>query len=416
MRPGQRVFVVGGAHTDFLGRGHPRWVHPKHGDNPSLEAHLHGAIRACLAETGVAAAAIDRIVVANFLGECFARQAHLGAMAVGAHPDLGGTPAMRVEGACASGGLAVCTAIDALQGLADVVLVAGAEVETNVRGRDGVDFVARAAHTEKQRDLAFALFPHLFALRARAYKERFGASDADVARVVVKAWTNAHDNPLALKQSSPVTLDEVLTASDANREFLEDPELAPHMRTHECTDFVDGASAAVLANERGLATLGIDPADCTELIGIGWSVSDLGAQTEPTALLNMASAARTAYASAGITVDDVDMAEVHDCFAITELQAVEALDLCGPGEAGRLLRDGHTDRNGRIPVNPGGGLLGMGHPIGATGVKQVVEIWRQAQGRCGDYQLAEPPRLSVSANLGGDDRTAVVLVHRHGAS
>jgi acetyl-CoA acyltransferase len=387
-------------------------VHPREGANPTLEQHLHDAIRGCLTESGVDAAAVDRVVVANFLGECFARQAHLGAMAVGAHPDLEGKPALRVEGACASGGLAVCTAVDALQGLADVVLVAGAEVETNVRGRDGVDFVARAAHTEKQRHLAYALFPHLFALRARAYKGRFGVSDADVARVVVKAWSHAHRNPLALKQASAITLDEVLTPSEVNREFLEDPDLAPHMRTHECTDFVDGASAVVLASERGLARLGIAASDCTEIVGIGWSVRDLGAPPDPTALTNMAAAARTAYAAAGIGPGDLGLAEVHDCFAITELQAVEALGLCGPGEAGALIREGHTDLQGRLPVNPGGGLLGMGHPIGATGVRQVVEIWRQATGRCGAYQVSSPPRVAVTANLGGDDRTAVVMVHR----
>lgn len=373
---------------------------------------MHTAIRSCLEQTGVEAAAVDRIVVSNFLGECFARQGHLSAMAPGAHPDLGGKPSLRVEGACASGGLAVTTATDALAAGADVVLVVGAEIETNVRGRDGVEYMAYAAHVQKQRHLAFALFPYLFARRARAYKERFGASDADVARVVVKSWSNATLNPLALKQASPVTLDEVLTLSETNRIFLEDPELAPHARTYECTDFTDGASALILASPEGLQRLGVAPEACTEIVGVGVSVQDLAAQTDPTALHNVAAAAATAYASAGLRPEDVEVAEVHDCFAITELQAIEALGLCGPGEAGAMLRDGHTALGGRVPVNPGGGLLGFGHPIGATGVKQVVEIWRQATGRCGDYQLQRPPRIGATVNLGGDDRSAVVLLHQ----
>jgi acetyl-CoA acyltransferase len=416
MKPERRAFVVGGAHTDFLGRGHPRWVHPKaivgQGANPTLEQLLHAASRDALVAAGAAADQVDRVVVSNFLGECFARQGHLSAMAVGAHPNLDGKPSLRVEGACASGGLAVATAVDALQAGADVVLVVGAEVETNVPGRDGVEYMAYAAHVEKQRHLAFALFPHLFARRARAYKEAFGATHADTARVVVKAYGNAGRNPLALKQACRVTLEEVLAPSDANRAFLEDADLAPHARTLECTDFTDGASALILASEAGLRRLGASAAACTEIVGIGVSVRDLAGEADPTALHNVAHAARMAWEAGGLGPEDVEVAEVHDCFAITELQAVEALGLCPLGEAGRLLRDGVTALGGRVPVNPGGGLLGFGHPIGATGVKQVVEVWRQATGRCGDYQMTRRPRVGVTANLGGDDRSAVVMVHR----
>ncbi|MEZ4242038.1 MAG: hypothetical protein R3F59_38975, partial [Myxococcota bacterium] len=349
MRPNRRVFVAGGAHTDFLGRGHPRWVHPKQGHNPSLEQHLQAAVRDGLAAAGARGDQVDRVVVSNFLGECFARQGHLSAMAVGADPGLDGKPSLRVEGACASGGLAVATAVDAVQAGADVVLVVGAEVETNVPGRDGVAYMAYAAHVEKQRELAFALFPHLFARRARAYKEAFGASDADVARVVVKAWGNATRNPLALKQACPVTLDEVLATSEANRAFLEDPALAPHAKTFECTDFTDGASALVVASAEGLARLGRSAGECTEIVGIGVRVRDLAGEPDPTALVNVAAAARTAWESAGLGPEDAEVAEVHDCFAITELQAVEALGLCPRGEAGGLLRDGVTALGGRVP-------------------------------------------------------------------
>jgi acetyl-CoA acyltransferase len=169
----------------------------------------------------------------------------------------------------------------------------------------------------------------------------------------------------------------------------------------------------VIATREGLDRIGVSPADCTEILSYGHSVAALGGETNPLFLDNMNRATREAYTDAGISGADVDIAEVHDCFAINELQMYEALELCGPGEAPALLREGVTAIDGRMPVNTGGGLIAFGHPIGATGVKQVVEIWRQMKGRCGDYQVAGKPTLGVTGNLGGDDRTGIVMVHRN---
>ena len=138
----------------------------------------------------------------------------------------------------------------------------------------------------------------------------------------------------------------------------------------------------------------------------------LGAETDPTRLANVQAAAEQAYADAGITGADVDMAEVHDCFSVTEAQHYAALGLCAEADAPAFIRDGAARRDGRVPVNPSGGLLGAGHPIGATGVRQVLESWKQATGRAGANQLSERPRTMVTSNLGGDDRTGVVMVHR----
>jgi acetyl-CoA acyltransferase len=109
---------------------------------------------------------------------------------------------------------------------------------------------------------------------------------------------------------------------------------------------------------------------------------------------------------------DVDVAELHDCFSITEVQLYEALGFAAEGQGTRLLREGVTERGGRLPVNTGGGLISFGHPVGATGVKQVLEVHRQLKGKCGDYQVARPLRTGLSANIGGDDRTAVVVIQR----
>ena len=417
MKPHKRVFVLGGAHTAFLGRGHPDYLSFKHRvpgvrENPSLEDHLGGAVRAALETTGVDPAAIDKGYVSNFLGEAFCSQGHMGAMLAAVHPDLEGKPYARVEAACASGAAAIASCVDALQCSADVTLAAGAEVETNVSGRKGVEYMSYAAHYEREREREFALFPWMFARRARAWKEAFGGSDEDTGRVVVKAYANAKRNPKACQQVLAPTLEEASTASPENRTFLKDEALHAHIRMLDCTDFTDGGSAVILANEDGLRRLGRSPADCTEILSIGHTVRALGAETDPTRLENVSAAAAIAYRDAGIAPGQVGLAEVHDCFSITELQLMEALGFCGLGQAGDLLRDGATELGGRLPVNTGGGLLGFGHPIGATGIKQVVEIWRQLQERCGDYQVRHAPRHAVTANLGGDDRTALVMVHR----
>ncbi len=419
MKPHKRVFVVGGAHTTFLGRGHPDYLSfkervPGDRENPSLEDHLGAAVLGALAETGVDPAAIDKGYVSNFLAEAFCSQGHLGAMLAAVHPDLAGKPYARIEAACASGAAAVAACADALQCSADVTLVAGVEVETNVSGRMGVEYMSYAAHFERERDREFALFPWMFARRAKAWKEAFGGTDRDTGRVVVKAYANAKRNPKACQQQHHFSLEQASTASPTNRTFLKDEALHDHIRMADCTDFTDGGSAVILANEDGLKRLGRIPADCTEILGIGHTVRALGAETDPTRLANVADAAAVAYGAAGVGAAEMGLAEVHDCFSITELQLMEALGLCGLGQAGDMLRDGATELTGPVPVNTGGGLLGFGHPIGATGVKQVVEIWRQLTGRCGAYQVQHGPRHAVSANLGGDDRTAVVMIHRAG--
>jgi acetyl-CoA acyltransferase len=410
MRPPRRVFMVGGASTTFLGRGRPGFR--ARDTHPTIEDQLHSAIRQALSVTGVPPSAVEKAVVGNFLGERFARQGHLGAIVAAAHPDLEGKPIMRVEAACASGAAAVLNAVEGIAAGADIALAAGVEVEHTVRASEGVANMALAAHVGKQSHLAFALFPWLFARRAKAYKEATGATSGDIARVVTKAYANANLNPLALKQHVHVTLEDVQTLSDHNREFLEDADLRGHIRTLECTEFTDGGSAAILASEEGLRRLDIDMGGCTEIVGIGHTVRALGAETDPVRLHNVHDAAGHAYTSAGVGPADIDLAELHDCFAITELQLYEALGFAEEGDAPGLLRDGVVAIDGRLPVNTGGGLLGFGHPIGATGVRQVVEIWRQATGRCGDYQVTKRPRVALTANLGGDDRTAIVMIHR----
>lgn len=413
MRLRRKVFVVGGAHSPFLGKGHPEFRKPKdpEGANPTLEEHLRRAVGAAFEATGVAPASVSKGWVGNFLGELFARQGHLGSMLAGVHADLAGKPFGRVEGACASGALAVLGCAEAIQAGHDVTLAAGVEVENTVRGRDGVEFMARAAHYAKTRSLSQFTFPYLFARRAKHYVESTGAEREDLARVVVKARRNATRNPLAhLHAVAPLTLEQALP-SEANPHFLEeDNPFREWITMADCTQFVDGASALLLASREGLDRLGIAPEQTTELVAFGHTTCGLDTEQPPERLVNMEAAAQQAYADAGISAVSVDVAEVHDCFSITELQMYEALGFAPPGEGYQLIREGHTEIDGRLPVNTGGGLLGFGHPVGATGVKQVLEVHRQLRGLCGDYQVGRELTWGLTANLGGDDHTGVVTL------
>jgi acetyl-CoA acetyltransferase len=414
----RRVFVVGGAHTPFIGKGHPDFIwknHPDFGkrENPTIEEHLRSAVHKAIGETGVDPERIDRGYVGNFVGELFVKQGHLGAALAGSHPALVNKPMTRTEGACASGGLALLCAVDAIRaGAAETVLVAGVEVQTTESARTGADYLARAAHYARQRSIDDFTFPALFGRRTKAYREAFGVSEEDIGRVAVKAYGNANKNPYAHMRARKMDLDTAAAASEKNPCFLS-CEWAPYIKMSDCSQVSDGASALVLVSEEGLRAMGKSPSDAIELLAYGHSTASLYEDGDLTQLTTTADAVRKAYAAAGIGARDVQIAEVHDCFTVTELLMYEALGLAAPGQGAALVREGATNIDGRVPVNTGGGLVGFGHPVGATGVKQAVEIWRQMKRRAGDYQVPGTPKVGVTANMGGDDKTAVVAVYRN---
>ncbi len=416
----RRVFLVGGAHTPFIGKGHPDFIwknHPDFGkrENPTIEELLRDAVHAAIGATKVDPDRIDRGYVGNFVGELFVKQGHLGAALAGSHPSLAGKPMTRTEGACASGGLALVCAVDAIRAeAADTVLVAGVEVQTTESARVGADYLARAAHYSRQRSIDDFTFPALFGRRTKIYREAYGVSEEDIGRVAVKAYANANKNPLAHMKARKMDLATASAAGDKNPCFLQNAEFAPYIKMSDCSQVSDGASAAIVVSEAGLAAMGLTPADAIELVSYGHATASLYDDGDLTQLHTTAKAASVAYAKAGISAADVGLAEVHDCFTVTELLMLEALGFAAPGQGAALVRDGATDIGGRLPVNTGGGLVGFGHPVGATGVKQAVEVFRQMKGLCGDYQVPSSPSVGVTANMGGDDRTAVVCVWRQG--
>ncbi len=415
MKPARPVYLAGQAITPFIGKGNPAFIakgHPDYGtkENPTLDEHMAAVLQQLVDEYAVDLTLVQRGYVGNFGGEMFAKQGHLGALVSRVAPALAGMGCARVEAACASGGVALVNGVEAIQAGLDVVLVVGVEVQTTVRAREGADFLARASHYATERSIDDFTFPAILARRAKAYKERYGLTDRELGHFTVKAFDNASRNPRAHMHAVPMDLDRASIACDSNPHFLQNPEVQQHLKVTDCSQVSDGAAAVLLASKEGLRMLGRTTADCVGVRSYGFRTSPLGMVKDLLRLETVADAVQEAATSGLISTNDVQVAEVHDCFTIAELLMYEAIGWAGPGHGAELVISGRTALSGELPVNTGGGLVGFGHPVGATGVKQAAEIFRQMKGLCRDYQMARQPELGLTVNMGGDDCTVVAMV------
>ena len=417
----RRTFIIGGSVSPFLGKGNPAFIDKRHPDfgkkeNPTLEQLITQSINETLSSSSVDAELVDRVVVGNFAGELFSSQGHLGSAAIGAHPKLLNKPSMRCEGACASGALAMQVGVDAIRsGGADLVLVIGAEVQTTVPPRQGGDFLARASHYSRQRKIDDFTFPCLFAKRMKAIVAANHFSMEDTAMVAVKAYTNGNANPLAHMHSAKHSFQSANFVSERNPLFLANPEYKDYLRISDCSQVTDGAASIILASEEGMKRVSRSTLRCAEIKALVCATGNLYVDpSDMTRLQTCTVAAHRALEEAKISALDLQVAEVHDCFTIAEILMYEALGIAPYGKGRDLINNGDTGLGGRIPVNTGGGLLSFGHPVGATGVKQVLELYRQMHNMCGEYQMKRSPTIGAALNMGGDDKTAVCTVlHAH---
>jgi acetyl-CoA acyltransferase len=418
MKPRRRTFILGGDHTPFIGKFHPDFIWKKHPDfgkreNPNIEEYIKSAALKAFEATGVQPVMIDKAYVGNFVGELFANQGHLNAVLASAHPDLVLKPIMRVEGACASGALAMVAGIDAVQAGNDLVLVVGAEVQTTASAVIGADYLARAAHYRTQREIDPFSFPCIFARKTKLYMEKYGLKEEELALVVHKAYENANRNPYAHMRARKLDLEFLSHASDKNPNFLSNPEYKRYLKVTDCSQVSDGGSAFILGSEEGLKRAGRAMENCIEILAYGHTTGPIEGPEDPTWLGTTHAAAKEAYRDAAVGPNDIQIAEVHDCFVINEVMSYEALGFAEQGKGVELAKERAVMLGGRLPVNTGGGLMGFGHPVGTTGVKQAVEIYRQMKGLCGDYQVDPAPTIGLTSNMGGDDRTSVVTIYRN---
>jgi acetyl-CoA C-acetyltransferase len=352
------------------------------------------AARAALADAGVGREAVEALHYGNFMGEVGERQGHqapLMAEAAGL-----AVPATRYELACASAGAAVRGAVRAVRaGEADVVLAGGMERMTNRTTAETTEALAIAAD-ELFEVRAGVTFPAAYALMARAYFERYGGDRTDLAHVAVKNHANAVPNRYA-QYRKEITVEQALDA----------PVVAAPLGLYDSCPVTDGASAVVVASEAYVADHGLDAPVAVVGSGQGGDRLALQDRADPARTPATRDAAEEAFADAGLARSDVAAVEVHDCFTVAEVCALEGLGLYDPGEAVGAARRGETTRDGDLPVNLSGGLKAKGHPVGATGGSQVAEMTRLLRG---DHPNGDAVDGSVGLthNAGGTVASAVV--------
>ncbi|MEJ2205097.1 MAG: thiolase domain-containing protein [Gemmatimonadota bacterium] len=337
---------------------------------------------------------VDDIYVGNMSGGQFVGQEHLGPL-MADHLGMSGVCSTRVESACASGGAALRLGfMSVASGMSDMTLVAGLEKMTD--GADVTSVLATAADQETEVYHGIT-FPGLYAMIARAYMEAHGATEEDMAWVAVKSHRHGARNPKA-QFPREITVEDVLKSSP----------VADPLRLLNCSPVSDGAAAVLLCPLSEAHKYTDKPVRIT---GTGFATAPmaLADRADPASLEAVALAGQKAYNMAGIAGKDVDVAEVHDCFSISEICCIEALSLVCAGEGASAARDGVTALGGQIPVNTSGGLKAKGHPVGATGVAQTIEIFEQLRGEAGDRQV-EGARTGLAQNMGGSGASAVVHI------
>jgi acetyl-CoA C-acetyltransferase len=402
------VYVLGGAQTDFA----INWS--KQGGG--LFEMMKEAVEKALATTTVAASDVDSSHVGNFVGELFEGQGHLGGFMASIDAGFAGKPSSRHEAACASGSIALVAAMnEILAGHAGLSCVVGVERMRNVPGKEAADHLGAAAWRGKEGQEARYLWPFMFSKLIEEYDARFGIKEAHLKAISQLAYDNARRNPLA--QTRGWTLDQ--------RHFRGDPEVDPRIEgrvfRHDCGQVTDGACAVLLASrevaEEWARKRGKTLDQVPRIAGFGHTTGHMTMgekldRHEPGALLfpHVEKASSDARKRAGIhSLEQLDLIELHDCFTITHYTLLEHLGLAKPGEAWRIIESGDIAIGGMLPVNPSGGLIGAGHPVGATGVRMLHDAQMQVSGIAGDYQIAGA-KTAQTLNIGGSATTAVSFV------
>lgn len=410
MKMNKKVYMAAGYNTISLGTGRKEF-HPAK-PRPGLEHYIAEAGKGTLAQIG-GAGNVDESVIGNFMAARFNKQGHLAGFIPMIDPGLSGKSATRTEAACASGGVALTTAIrSVLAGTADTVLAMGVEVQNTVKAIYGADILAGAGWYQQRKKGHAYFFPGQFSNRAGAYFEKFGREEArkGLARWYRNAIENARLCTTAQEYHNTLPDLEAVALTPPNGKMFVD-----HLNVYDCSKVSDGASAIAVMSEEGLNRCGIKKSDAVEVVGFAQVQRDITSQPEDLTVMSATRlAVSKALANAGITTDQLSTIELHDCFTIAGVLAVEAIGLAPHGGGAAWVAAGHSSRGGKLPINTTGGLVGWGHPTGATGVHQAVTVWEQFTGRAGNAQIVvdESKPYALSINMGGDDVTLVAIVYK----
>ena len=403
-----RTYILGGYQSDFS----QNWDR----EGKTLFDLFSHSVLSALDVTGIDARDVEVGHVGNFVAELFTGQGMLGGFFGHVHPDMAGMPASRHEGACASGSLAVLGAMaDIESGRYDLACVAGVEMMRNVPGQQAADNLGAAIWVGEEAQQAKYIWPAMFSGLADEYDRRYGLKYEHLTEISKKNFANARRNSNAQARAWNFT-DESFTAHDGAN-----PVVEGWMRRQDCSQISDGAAVIFLASEsyasdyakkRGLALESL-----ARIEGWGHSTAPMLMSTKLAASVGedyvlpwTRKAITDAYERAGIAGPEaLDAIETHDCFSITEYMAIEHFGVTAPGEAWQAIEDGRVAFDGALPVNPSGGLIGLGHPVGATGVRMMLDASKQVTDRAGDYQVGGANTVGTY-NVGGSGTTNCAFI------
>ncbi|MFR9751393.1 acetyl-CoA acetyltransferase [Nocardia sp. 004] len=399
---GTDIWVLAGYQSDFA-----RNLAREGKDIADLTGEV---VDSTLDAAGMRGEQIGVVHVGNAFGELFTGQGQLGAMPATVCDELWEVPAARHEAACASGSIAVLSALaDLRAGNYDTALVVGVELEKTVPGDTAAQYLGTAAWTGHEAGDVKFVWPHMFSRIAEEYADRFGLDEAHLRAIAELNFANARRNPLAQTRDWTVP---PLTGAVSD---VDNPVVDGRLRRFDCSQITDGGAGLVLVTSdylrrnqhlRPLARL------------LGWGHRTVGlpleqklrrSQGDPYVMPHVRRAVHDAFARAGIGLDALDGLETHDCFTASEYLAIDHIGLTGPGESWKAIENGDIALGGRLPINPSGGLIGGGHPVGATGVRMLLDATRQVAGTAGDYQV-EGARTFCTLNIGGSTATTVSFV------
>ena len=402
------IYVLGGAQTDFA----RNWAREGLGIYDLFAEPLRGAVT----DAGIDPEQIQTGHVGNFVAELFAHQGLVNGFFGHVFPELDGIPTARHEAACASGSMAILAAMnEILAGHVDLSAVVGIELMRNVPGETGADYLGAATWYGAEATDCRYPWPYMFDRILDEYDRRHGVDTAYLKTIANINFDNARRNPNAQSRNWTFTPAHFSDDDEAN------PSIEGRIRKMDCGQITDGAAAVILASRKAAEAharaTGRKLGDIPRIKGWGHRSSALLLERklelsagQPLLFPHARATFEDALRRAGMNaITEVDGLETHDCFTVTEYMAIDHSGLTDPGASWQAIDSGRIARDGDFPINPSGGLIGLGHPVGATGVRMLLDCARQVGGTAGDYQLPDAQNM-ITFNMGGSTTTCASFV------
>jgi len=402
------VYVLGGYQTDFA----RNWTKEKKHFSALMRESVLGALASC----NIDPEEVESAHVGNFAAELYCMQGHLGAFFTEVHPAFSGLPTSRHEAACASGSIALLAASAEIEAERyDLQAVVGIEQMKTVSPGEGGAFLGTAAWYEEEAEGVEFPFPKLFGRLGDVYDERYGLKDEHLAEISKINYANAKLNPNAQTRTWYMNKEHALCRTDDNA------EVGGRIRIADCSQVTDGAVTVFLASrayaEKYAERQGIALSEIPRIKGWGHNTARLRfsdkvmeSRDNRYVLPHVRSTVVSAMKRAGIAdADGIDGIETHDCFTTSEYMAIDHFGLTEPGESWKAIEEGWLEIDGKHPINPSGGLIGAGHPVGATGVRQFLDSYLQVTGQAGDFQV-EGAKNFQTLNIGGSGTTSCSFI------